>query len=169
MRLGVFPKLICRRTVHGTYCICKSSLITNLTSQRDNFPLTLCDNLLRRHRYPRIDDVSKQKQKPHQMRNQSFSRSSSDNRTAISLLRLSTKTPRKLDNRRVPAIRQGFLRLSTMSPQVSSQAQLSTTTQQETIQPTLRSPSAHATMMLIHEYLSWIHAECASVNADKNM
>ena len=167
MRLGVFPKLICRKTVHGTFCICKSSLITNLTSQCDYFPLTLCDNLLSRHRHSGVDDVSKQKQNLHQMRNQSFSRSSSDRRTAILPLRLLTKTPRKLDNRRVPAIRAGFLRLSTMSPQseLPSPTVHHHTTRDEPANVTLT--ERYATMML--EYLSWIQAECESVNADKNM
>ena len=169
MGLGVFsPNLICRKTVHGTYCICKSSWITNLTSQHDYFSLKLCDHLLSRYIHSGIDAVSKQKQNRNQMRSQSFWRSSSDKRTAIFLLHLSKKTPRKLGNRRVPAIRAGFLRLSTSvaTSELPSPAVHNHTTRNEPANVTLT--ERHATMMLIHEYLSWIQAECASVNVDRN-
>ena len=42
---SVFANLICREIVDGTYCFCKSSLVSNLSFQCANCLLKLCDDL----------------------------------------------------------------------------------------------------------------------------
>ena len=50
--------------VDNTCCTCKSRLISNLSFQRENLLLKLCDNMLTRQRHSRIDIVRKHRQKP---------------------------------------------------------------------------------------------------------
>ena len=119
----------------------------------------LCDNVHNRQRHSRIDNVSKHKHSPQQMRNQRFSCSSSDRGTASLLLRRSTKTPRKLDNQKCsnnpskcpPPVNQA-------SPQVSSQAP-NCPPPHNKVRTTINRRYAtkhHATMMIYYDLLSWI-------------